>query len=52
MSAVTTDSSAVPRAEAPDGFALRCAERGWLPDAAIRRGMRALMRQRLREEHA
>ncbi|WP_186275261.1 SAM-dependent methyltransferase [Burkholderia gladioli] len=52
MSAVTTDSSAVPRAEAPDGFALRCAERGWLPDAAIRLGMRSLLRQRLRDEHA
>jgi cyclopropane-fatty-acyl-phospholipid synthase len=35
-----------------DGFLIRCCERGWLPDALIRRGMRALMRERLKAEHA
>jgi len=41
-----------PHDLAPDGLALRCAERGWLPDPAIRAGMRMLLRQRLRDEHA
>ncbi|MGB0513653.1 MAG: SAM-dependent methyltransferase [Wenzhouxiangellaceae bacterium] len=32
--------------------ALAWAERGWLPDALIRIGIRRLLRQRLRQEHA
>ncbi|QGZ65539.1 SAM-dependent methyltransferase [Paraburkholderia acidisoli] len=35
-----------------ENFAIRCCERGWLPDWLIRAGMRTLMRQRLAAEHA
>ncbi len=37
--------------EALAGGAIGLAEAGWLPDAAIRRGIRALLRRRLREVH-
>ncbi|MCA3777440.1 MAG: class I SAM-dependent methyltransferase [Burkholderia sp.] len=52
MTAVTTRPSVAQPAAAPDGFALRCAERGRVPDALLRIAMRALLRQRLRDEHA
>jgi cyclopropane-fatty-acyl-phospholipid synthase len=35
-----------------DGWLIRACERGAVPDVAIRAGMRLLMRQRLRDEHA
>ncbi|MCT7317368.1 cyclopropane-fatty-acyl-phospholipid synthase family protein [Ralstonia sp. CHL-2022] len=37
-------------ADASDGWLIQCCERGWLPDALVRAGMRALVRQRLRDE--
>ncbi|WP_211195716.1 SAM-dependent methyltransferase, partial [Legionella pneumophila] len=37
-------------ADASDGWLIQCCERGWLPDGLVRAGMRALMRQRLRDE--
>jgi cyclopropane-fatty-acyl-phospholipid synthase len=33
-----------------DNWIIRACERGWFPDALVRGGMRALIRQRLREE--
>ncbi|HEX7910842.1 MAG TPA: cyclopropane-fatty-acyl-phospholipid synthase family protein [Paraburkholderia sp.] len=52
MTAATTQPPAAHGDIPQDGFALRCAEHGWLPDPLIRAGMRALLRQRLRDEHA
>ena len=37
-------------AEPSDGWLIQCCERGWLPDGLVCAGMRALMRQRLRDE--
>lgn len=46
-------ASAAPASSDYDAsFAIRCCERGWLPDWLIRIGMRTLMRQRLADEHA
>lgn len=38
--------------EVRDPWLVRACERGWLPDAWVRAGMRTLIRQRLRDEHA
>ena len=52
MSLPTLDRTLPPPAPAAfdDGWLIRCCERGWLPDALIRLGMRQRMDQRLREE--
>ncbi|MCC8391098.1 cyclopropane-fatty-acyl-phospholipid synthase family protein [Paraburkholderia sp. MMS20-SJTR3] len=50
MSTTLTDPSAA--APIDDHWIIRCCERGWLPDALIRAGMRRLIRARLRDEHA
>ncbi|WP_322080985.1 cyclopropane-fatty-acyl-phospholipid synthase family protein [Burkholderia sp. BCC1972] len=48
----TASQPSPARLPAPgDTWLIRCCERGWLPDALIRAGMRALLRQRLRDEH-
>lgn len=52
-SAATSPAAAAATVSGYDeNFAIRCCERGWLPDRLIRMGMRALMRQRLAAEHA
>nr|QWM97314.1 class I SAM-dependent methyltransferase [Lysobacter sp.] len=55
MNSLVSESSSLP-AYAPDrrpaAGLLGLAERGWLPDAAIRYGIRGLCAQRLREERA
>jgi cyclopropane-fatty-acyl-phospholipid synthase len=51
MTTLTTPSIPTQAAPQPrDGWAIQCCERGLLPDAMIRAGMRMLMRQRLRDE--
>ncbi|MEK6346800.1 MAG: cyclopropane-fatty-acyl-phospholipid synthase family protein [Burkholderia sp.] len=50
MSTTATDPTPAPQAAEP--WLIRCCERGWLPDALIRAGMRQLMRARLREAFA
>ena len=52
MSLSTTDHRTMPvkSAEPADDWLIRACERGWLPDRAIRFGMRQLLRQRLRDE--
>ena len=52
MSLSTLDQTLpTPTPSSPDdGWLIRCCERGWLPDALIRLGMRRLMRQRLGDE--
>ena len=42
--------NATVAAEAPARFSMRLLERNWVPDALIRRGIRKLLAQRLREE--
>ncbi|MGH8777634.1 SAM-dependent methyltransferase [Paraburkholderia sp.] len=51
MTASTTGNELTPPSTR-DGWLIECCERGWLPDALIRLGMRSLMRQRLRDEGA
>ncbi|WEY37697.1 cyclopropane-fatty-acyl-phospholipid synthase family protein [Paraburkholderia sp. SUR17] len=49
MSTTLTDS---PNAEiVDDHWIIRCCERGWLPDALVRAGMRRLIGTRLRDEN-
>ena len=36
--------------DAGDSWLIQCCERGWLPDALVRAGMRTLMRRRLQDE--
>jgi cyclopropane-fatty-acyl-phospholipid synthase len=48
--AAPASASAFASANSDDGWLIRCCERGWLPDALIRFGMRRLMAQRLRDE--
>ncbi|RFU48610.1 cyclopropane-fatty-acyl-phospholipid synthase family protein [Paraburkholderia sp. DHOC27] len=52
MTLTTLDRPLPPSTPASpdDGWLIRCCERGWLPDAVIRMGMRQLMRQRLKDE--
>jgi cyclopropane-fatty-acyl-phospholipid synthase len=53
MSASTTERTLPPapaNTSGDDGWLIRSCERGWLPDAPIRFGMRKLIRQRLRDE--
>ncbi|MFK7959527.1 MAG: cyclopropane-fatty-acyl-phospholipid synthase family protein [Phycisphaerales bacterium] len=56
MSRPTTTPNAAARtqvvaeAERPLSTGIRLAERGWVPDALLRRGIRSLCRDRLREE--
>jgi cyclopropane-fatty-acyl-phospholipid synthase len=54
MSVPTMDPTLPPPlpASSDDGWLIRCCERGFVPDALIRFGMRRLMRQRLRDEGA
>lgn len=52
MSVPTTETRLTAPREPEDSWIIRCCERGWLPDALVRAGMRALMRGRLRDEHA
>ena len=52
MTATTSQPSPASAAAPNDAWLIRCCERGWLPDRLIRAGMRSLMRQRLRDEHA
>jgi len=52
MTATASQPSPARIAAPGDTWLIRCCERGWLPDPLIRAGMRALMRQRLRDEHA
>ncbi|QQC66559.1 SAM-dependent methyltransferase [Paraburkholderia ginsengisoli] len=49
MSLSTTEHRTMP-VKSADGWLIRGCERGWLPDRAIRFGMRQLLRQRLRDE--
>lgn len=51
MTTSTVDNELTPPSTR-DGWLIECCERGWLPDALIRFGMRSLMRQRLRDEGA
>jgi cyclopropane-fatty-acyl-phospholipid synthase len=46
----TTESRAMPALD--ESRVIRACERGWLPDPLVRLGMRGLIRQRLRDEHA
>lgn len=51
MTALSTPTTpARAAAEPSDGWLIQWCERGWLPDGLVRAGMRALMRQRLRDE--
>ena len=50
MTSPTTDLPLPADTVPDDGLLIRCCERGWLPDAVVRAGMRQLMRQRLRDE--
>ncbi|AOJ35033.1 SAM-dependent methyltransferase [Burkholderia metallica] len=52
MTATPSQPSPASTAAPDDAWLIRCCERGWLPDRLIRAGMRSLMRQRLRAEHA
>jgi cyclopropane-fatty-acyl-phospholipid synthase len=47
---VTETPRAMPARD--ESRVIRACERGWLPDALVRAGMRTLIRQRLRDEHA
>ena len=51
MSVVTLHDDELPRDRPAPGL-LGLAERGWLPDAALRAGIRRLCAQRLKEELA
>jgi len=51
MTVTTTQPSPARMPALDDGWLIRCCERGWLPGPLIRAGMRALIRQRLRDEH-
>ena len=44
--------NATVAAEAPASFSMRLLERNWVPDWLIRRGIRKLLAERLREENA
>lgn len=48
----TPGTPGTPTVADEESWPIRCCERGWLPDWLIRAGMRTLIRQRLRDEHA
>ncbi|MDR5827327.1 class I SAM-dependent methyltransferase [Caballeronia sp. LP006] len=54
MNASTRQASPLDNSNPPldESWMIRLCERGWLPDTLVRAGMRAFIRQRLRDEHA
>ncbi len=52
MSDTTTPHASRTTPAARDSWPIPACEQGWLPDALVRAGMRALLRTRLRDEHA
>jgi cyclopropane-fatty-acyl-phospholipid synthase len=51
-SPTATSDAAHPMPALDDSLLIRACERSWLPDLLVRAGMRALIRQRLSDEHA